>query len=83
MKIRIETEVYEGSPADIMEQLWEDSFDKSQFPELGGFINHMAESFERMTDMPGIVPDGTLDERAHAVLMRLQDIDALEVLDDE
>ena len=83
MKICIETEVYEGSPADIMEQLWEDSFDKSQFPELGGFINHMAESFERMTDMPCIVPDSTLDERAHAVLMRLKDIDALEVLDDE
>ena len=83
MKIRIETEVYEGSPADIMKQLWEDSFDKSQFPELVGFITHMAESFERMTDMPCVVPEGTLDERAHAVLMRLQDIDALEVLDDE
>ena len=83
MKIRIETEVYEGSPAAIVEQLWEDSFDKSQFPELGGFITHMAESFERMTDMPCVVPKGSLDERAHAVLMRLQDIDALEVLDDE
>lgn len=83
MKIRIETEVYEGSPADIVEQLWEDSFDKEQFPDLGGYIDYMAESFERMTDMPCSVPDGTPDERAHAVLMRLQDIDALEVLDNE
>jgi len=83
MKIRIETEVYEGSPADIVEQLWEDSFDKEQFPDLGRYIDYMAESFERMTDMPCIVPDGNIDDRAHAVLMRLQDIDALEVVCDE
>ena len=83
MKIRIETEEYEGSPADIVEQLWEDSFDKHQFPELGRYIDYMAESFERMTDMPYSVPEGTLDERAYAVLMRLRDIDALEVLEDE
>ena len=83
MKIRIETETYEGSPTEIMEQLWEDSYDKSQFPNLCGYIDYMAESFERMTEMPCTLPEGTLEERAHFVLMRLQDIDALEVLDDE
>lgn len=83
MKIRIETEIYEGSPAKIMEQLWEDSFDKDQFPDLEEYIDYMTESFERMTDMSCPVPKGTLDERAHAVLMRLQDIDALEVICDE
>lgn len=83
MKIRIETEVYDGSPAEIMEQLWEDSFDKDQFPDLGGYIDYMAESFERMTELPCKLPEGTLEERAHFVLMRLQEIDALEVILDE
>lgn len=83
MKIRIETEIYEGTPAEIMEQLCEDSFDKNQFPDLGRYIDYMAESFERMTDMSCPIPESTLDERAYAVLMRIHDIDALEVICDE
>jgi len=83
MKIRIETEIYEGSPAEIIEQLWEGSFDREQFPDLEGYIKYMAESFERFTDMPCAVPDGDIHARAHALILNLAEIDALEVLEDE
>lgn len=83
MKIRIETETYEGSPDEIMEQLWDGSFDHEQFPDLEKYIDYMAESFERMTEIPCVIPKGTLSERAYALILNLANIDALEVLEDE
>ena len=83
MKIRIETEVYEGSPAEIMEQLWENSFDRDRFPDLDGYIRYMCESFERMTDLSCAVRGESTDDRAKMLLFRLAEIDALEVILDE
>lgn len=34
MRIRIENDVYEGTPMEIMEQLFEGSFDQEQFPNI-------------------------------------------------
>lgn len=83
MKIRIEEEIYEGTPSEIMESLWDGSFDKNQFPDLDRYITYMCSTFERMTDIPCDIPNGTTDERAHALLLRLAEIDALEVVEDE
>lgn len=52
MRIRIEEEIYTGTPREIMKQIWENSFDKAQFPDLEGYIRHLCEAFTRMTDVP-------------------------------
>ena len=83
MKIRIEEEIYEGTPSQIMENLWDGSFDKEQFPDIDRYIKYMADTFERMTDQPCKLPCGTRDEQARALLLRLAEIDALEVIESE
>lgn len=79
MRIRIEEEIYTGTPREIMKQIWENSFDKAQFPDLEGYIRHLCEAFTRMTDVPcKKKPD--IEAQAKELLMALADIDALEVL---
>lgn len=79
MRIRIEEEIYTGTPREIMKQIWENSFDKAQFPDLEGYIRHLCEAFTRMTDVPcKKVPN--IEAQAKELLMALADIDALEVL---
>jgi len=83
MKVRIEEEIYAGTPSEIVELLRENAFDREQFPDLDGYIGYMCESFERMTDLSCTVRGESLDDRAKELLLRFADIDALEVLEDE
>lgn len=83
MKIKIEEEIYEGAPAEIMEQLWERSFDYELFSDLDKYMDYLGETFERVTEQPCDTLVGTTDERAHMLILRLADIDALEVLKNE
>lgn len=83
MKILIEEDVYEGTPEEIMEQLWDGSFDKEQFPDLDRYITYMSGNFERLTDIPCDMKGRTTDERARTLLLKLAEIDALEVIDDD
>lgn len=83
MKIRIEEEIYEGTPRDIMEQMWYGSFDYELFSDLEQYINWMTKNFKRMTDRPCPAESRSIDDRARAVLKCLADIDALEVIEDE
>lgn len=82
MKIRIEEEVYEGSPADILDDLRQESFRKEDFPNTESFLRYMRNNFVRLTDMPCGLPKGSTEARARAMLERLADIDALEILED-
>ena len=52
MRIRIENDVYEGTPMEIMEQLFEGSFDQEQFPNIESYIRYQCRNFTRMTDIP-------------------------------
>ncbi len=79
MRIRIEEEIYTGTPREIMKQIWENSFDKAQFPDLEGYIRHLCEAFTRMTDVP-CKKELDIEAQAKELLMALADIDALEVL---
>lgn len=79
MHIRIEEEIYTGTPREIMKQIWENSFDKAQFPDLEGYIRHLCEAFTRMTDVP-CKKEPDIEAQAKELLMALADIDALEVL---
>lgn len=81
MRVRIEDEIYEGSAMEIMEQLWEGSFDQEQFSNLEGYIRYQCRNFTRMTDMP-CQYERDIHAQARALLMALAEIDALEVLED-
>ncbi|WP_258106864.1 hypothetical protein [Christensenella minuta] len=80
MKIIFGDEVFEGTPSEIIDQFRRNTFDNSAFVDAVSFLQYMKDTFERMTDMPCALPKGTLDERAEAMLRRLADIDALEII---
>lgn len=83
MRIRIDEDTYEGSPADIIDDLREQSFHKDDFPNTKSFLCHMRNNFTRLTDMPCELPEGSADIRAKAMLERLAEIDALEILESD
>lgn len=81
MKIIFEDEVFEGSPSEIIDQFRRDTFDVDDFPDSASFLRYMRNNFVRMTDMPFDLPDGDLDTRAKAMLEKLSEIDALEIIE--
>jgi hypothetical protein len=81
MKIIFEDHIFEGSPAEIIDQLRRESFDADSFPDSASFLIHMKATFERMTDMPCELPKGNLDGRATVMLQHLAGIGALEILE--
>lgn len=83
MRIRIDEDTYEGSPADIIDDLREQSFHKDDFPNMESFLRHMRNNFTRLTDMPCELPEGNADVRAKAMLERLAEVDALEILESD
>lgn len=83
MKIRMEEELYEGSPSFIMEQLLEQNLKKDDYNNLEEYLEESAKTYSRLTDMPCKLPRGTLDEKAKALMEALAEIDVLEVLEDE
>lgn len=81
MRIRIENDVYKGTPMEIMEQLWEGSFDQEQFPNIEAYIRYQYRIFIRMTDIP-CKYERDIHAQARALIAALAEIDALEVLED-
>lgn len=81
MKIRMEEEILSGTPVEIMEQLWEDSFDREQFPHIESYIRYLCETFTRMTDIP-CPYERDVHAQAKLLIHALAEIDALEVLED-
>ncbi len=81
MKIIFEDEVFEGTPSEIIDLFRRNSFDTDDFPDTAGFLRYMRNNFVRMTDIPFDLPDGDLDTRARAMLEKLSEIDALEIIE--
>ena len=81
MKIIVEDEVFEGSPSEIIDQFRRKAFDGSAFSDTGSYLGYMRDTFERMTEMPCVLPKGSLDEQAEAMILCLADIDALEIIE--
>ncbi len=81
MKIIFEGEVFEGTPSEIIDQFRRTTFDSSAFSDTVSFLRYMRDAFERVTELPCELPEGSLDERAEAMLYRLADIDALEIIE--
>ena len=58
MKIRIEEEILEGTPLQIMEQMRSCSFDV--FDDMDAYIRYVQDNFERMTEICCPLPEGSL-----------------------
>ncbi len=82
VKIIFEEEVFEGAPSEIIDDLREKNFRRDEFPNAESFLRCIRDRFVRLTDMPCPLPEGSLDVQARALLERLAEVDALEILED-
>jgi hypothetical protein len=82
MKICIEESTYEGTPIEILTQLRALHFDAGTFDGTEGYIRYMQNTIRRMTEQPCELPDDSTEERAAALIHVLQEIGALELLEE-
>lgn len=83
MKIRMEENTYEGTGAEIMDQLRLAAFDPTEFPDTESYIWQLRSNFIRMTDRDCVLPESGVEEQARCMIGALAGIGALEVLADE
>ena len=82
MKICIEESTYEGTPIEILTQLRALHFDAGTFDGTEGYIRYMQNTIRRMTEQPCELPESSTEERAAALIHVLQEIGALELLEE-
>lgn len=82
MKIRIDERTYEGSGTEIMEQLRQQTFDPTEFPDTESYIFQLRSNFMRTTDLDCDLPESGVEQQARAMFVHLAKAGALEVLED-
>ena len=82
MKIRSDERAYEGSATEIMEQLRQQTFDPTEYPDTESYIYQLRSNFIRATDLDCPLPDGNTEEQARAMFAHLARAGALEVICD-
>ena len=83
MKIRIDERTYEGTGAEIMDQLRLETFDPTEFPDTESYIWQLRSNFIRNTDLDCDLTDSGLERQAGAMIAQLAKVGALEVLADD
>ena len=81
MRIRIEDRTYDGTGAEIMDQLRLSTFDPTEFPDTESYIWQLRSNFIRMTDQDCPLPERGVEAQAQTMIIALAKIGALEVLD--
>ena len=81
MKICIDEHTYEGSAAEIMEQLRQQTFDPTEYPDTESYLWQLRSNFVRATDLECPLPEGSLERQARAMFALLAKAGALEVLE--
>ncbi len=74
--------MYEGSRLISSMICGRKTFIGMKFPDIESFLRYMRDSFVRLTDMPCILPEGSTEGRARAMIERMAEVDALEILED-
>ena len=82
MRICIEESTYEGTSIEILTQLRALHFDAGTFDGTEGYIRYMQNTIRCMTETPCELPEGSTEERAAALIHVLQEIGALELLEE-
>lgn len=70
------------TPIEILAQLRAMHFDADTFDGTEGYIRYMQNTIRRMTEQPCELPEGSTEERAAALIHVLQEIGALELLEE-
>ena len=71
MKIRIDDTIYEGTGAEILEQLRLAAFDPTEFPDTESYLWQLRSNFIRMTDRDCVLPKHGLEEQARVLFGEL------------
>ena len=82
MKICIDERAYEGSAVEIMEQLRQQTFDPTEYPDTESYIRQLRENFIRATDLDCILPESDVERQAQTMIAHLAKAGSLEVLED-
>lgn len=82
MKIRIDERTYEGTGEEIMEQLRQQTFDPTEYPDTESYIWQLRGNFIRATDLECDLPESGVERQAQAMIAHLAKAGALEVLED-
>ena len=82
MKICIDERTYEGSGAEIMEQLRQQTFDPTEYPDTESYIQQLRGNFIRATDLECVLPDGDTERQARAMFAHLAEAGALTILEE-
>ncbi len=80
MKIRIDETIYEGTAAEIMDQLRLAVFDTAANPDVESYIQQLRTNFIRMTDRDCVLPEVDTEARSRAMFAALAEVGALEIL---
>ena len=83
MKICIDERTYEGSATEIMEQLRQQTFDPTEYPDTESYIYQLRSNFIRNTDLDCDLPDSGVERQAGVMIAQLAKVGALEVLADD
>lgn len=82
MKIYIDERIYEGSAAEIMDQLRLETFDPTEFPDTESYIWQLRSNFIRATGLDFDLPESGVERQAQTVIAHLAKAGALTVLEE-
>ena len=82
MKICIDERTYEGSGEEIMEQLRQQTFDPTEYPDTESYIQQLRGNFIRATDLECVLPDGDTERQARTMFAHLAKAGALTILEE-
>ena len=82
MKICIDERAYEGSAVEIMEQLRQQTFDPTEYPDTESYIYQLRSNFIRTTGLDCPLPDSGVAGQARALFAHLAKAGALVILEE-
>ena len=82
MKICIDERTYEGSGEEIMEQLRQQTFDPTEYPDTESYIFQLRSNFIRATDLECDLPESDVEEQTRTMFAHLAKAGALEILEE-
>ncbi len=82
MKVRIESDVYEGTGTEIIDRLRGGVLDPTEFPDTESYLQFLRRNALHAADTEISLPRGDTERRCRSMIAQLEKIGALEVLED-
>ena len=82
MKICIDERAYGGSATEIMDQLRQQTFDPTEYPDAESYIWQLRSNFIRTTDLDCPLPESGVEGQALAMFAHLAKAGALVILEE-